>query len=109
MTPEQWVAEAARVLASFHRASLSLALVLFALTVYENWRTLDTLKGPVGPVLSAALAGYAIPEALFPLYWTLVKSRPVSDIPSSWLEIYVYIGSVLIVLVSTIGIREAWK
>jgi hypothetical protein len=69
----------------------------------------DGLSGPVGYVVSAGLAGYAILEALFPLYWTIWRNRPVSDISASWLDIYVYIGSALIVLVSVIGIREAWK
>jgi hypothetical protein len=109
MTPEQWVAEAADVLAVFHRAGLVLGLIVFVITLFKRWQALSAMSGPVGHVVSATLAGYAIPEAMFPLYWVIWRSRPVSDIAASWLEIYVYIGSALIVLVSIIGIREAWK
>ena len=83
MTPEQWIVEAARVLAVFHRASLFLASTLFVITVLRKWTSLNTLAGPVGYVLSATLSGYAIPEALFPLYWILWMARPVSYIASS--------------------------
>jgi hypothetical protein len=109
MTPDAWVVEAARVLAGFHRAALVVGLLFFAITIFKKWSALNSLGGPVGQVVGATLGGYAIPEALFPLYWIAWKSRPISDIPAGWLEIYAYIGSALIVLVSMIAIREAWK
>jgi hypothetical protein len=110
VTPEQGAAEAAAALASFHRAALIFGLLCAAgmsvrWAFFKEWPGL----GLVGPVISAALSGYAIPEAAFPLYWTIWRARPITDIAADWLDIYVYIGSALIMLVSVIAIREAWK
>ena len=64
-------------------------------------------KGPIGQVINAALGGVTLVEALFPLYWIVVRGRPISDISSGWLEIYVYVGAVLMLLVGGIGIRSS--
>jgi len=107
MTPEQWAAEAALVLGYFHRAALGVGLVLVIVTVVRKWQELTEAKGPIGQVINAALGGVTLVEALFPLYWIVVRGRPISDISSGWLEIYVYVGAVLMLLVGGIGIRSS--
>ncbi len=109
MTAEQWATEAALVLATFHRIALAFGLLLFVITLIRRWTALGTLAGPVGQVINAVLSGIAIPEATFPLYWIVWQARPISDISAGWLEIYVYIGAMLMILFGLIGIREALK
>jgi hypothetical protein len=108
MTPEQWAQEAARVLAIFHRAGLLLGLVVFAALGVRKRNELKAAGGPFLQVLGSGLAGYAIPNALFPLYWIALVGRPVSDMAAATLEIYAYTGAAVTILTAIVGIRESW-
>ena len=109
MNAEQWAGQAALVLANFHRAALAAGLAFFLITIIRKWPALGTLTGPVGQVLNASLGAAAMVEALFPMYWMVVKGRPISDIAAGWLEIYVYVGAGLMFLIGLIAVREALK
>ena len=107
MTEADWVAEAGRTLAVFRQAGLVVGLGFFLLTIVVRWKQLSNLGGPLGYVMGAALSGYALVQAFFPLYWMAWHRRPVSDIPADGLVLYVYAGAALSFLVGVIGVRGA--
>jgi len=109
MNAGYWAAQAEIMLAVFHRIAMGMAFIAFLGLVIRKWGQLSTLSGPVGHVMSGTLAVAAIPEALFPLFWIIVVNRPVTDISHAYLAIYVYIGAALTILMSVIGLREAFK
>ncbi|MGH7486983.1 MAG: hypothetical protein ACRD3J_23780 [Thermoanaerobaculia bacterium] len=102
-------AQAAIALSSFHRVALAFGFASLIILVFRHWSKLSTLSGPVGHVIAGSFSAFAIPEALFPLFWIIVRDRPVTDISSQYLGVYIYIGASLVILISIIGFREAWK
>jgi hypothetical protein len=105
---QDWVAEAAKTLAVFHRAGLVLGLAVFVALVVRHWEKFSSFSGPVASVITSTLSGVAIAEAVFPLYWILWKNRPVTDIAAGWLDIYVYVGAALAILFAVISIRMGY-
>ena len=109
MSSADWVAQAAAAFSAFHRAALALGFIAVVVLVIRHWRQLSSPSGPVGHIVAGSLSAFAIPEALFPLYWIIVRGRPVSDITPQFLSIYIYIGAALVILTALIGVRQAWK
>ena len=109
MSQPEWTIEAAAAFSLFHRAALAVGVLAVILLLLRHWAKLNSLSGPFGHVLGGSLAAFAIPEASFPLYWIIIRGRPVSDISSQFLGVYVYIGAALLILVSIVGLRESWK
>ena len=108
MSREELIAEAIRQIALAHRVGQAFGLLVVLYIVWvERAKLTDIRTAPIGRALVGAAAAISLTEAIFPLTWVVFYGRPVDVIPEFWLNVYIYVGSVLTVLIGFVAVLES--